>query len=80
MPLRHVINDEIAVKNIKDNYHNKIKKIIDENDFKLTFWFDNEDYHYEPNLYIPNKNNKTFFYTFFHFKRRFLYSKIYYPV
>jgi spore maturation protein CgeB len=73
MPLRHIINDEIAVRNINNNYHNKIKKIVDENDFKLTFWFDNEDYDVESSLYIPNKNNKTYF-----FKRNYNKNKKYF--
>jgi len=35
MPVRHVINDEVAVKDIRENYDTKIKKIIDNNNFNL---------------------------------------------
>ena len=55
MPVRHVINDEVAVKDIRENYDTKIKKIIDNNNFNLVAFFDNEDYSHDPNLYINNK-------------------------
>lgn len=60
MPLRHIINNEIAVKNIRQNYENKIKKIVDENEFKLILFFDNEDYYHDPNQYLPNIKKNTY--------------------
>jgi hypothetical protein len=55
MPVRHVINDEPAVSDIRENYDTKIKKIMDNNSFKLLVFFDNEDYPHDPNLYIKNE-------------------------
>jgi hypothetical protein len=56
MPVRHVLNDEIAVKDIRGNYDNIIKPIIFNNNFKFLAFFDNEDYNVNPNLYIQHPN------------------------
>lgn len=56
MPVRHVINDEVAVKDIIGNYENKIKPIIFNNNFKFLAFFDNEDYDVNPNKYIQHPN------------------------
>ena len=56
MPIRHLGNNEAAVENIRNNYNTKIKKIIDENNFQKICFFDNEDYEYDPNIFIPNPN------------------------
>ena len=55
MPLRHVVNDEIAVKDIRGNYDNFIKLIIENNEFKFLAFFDNEDYNVNPNNYVWTK-------------------------
>ena len=60
MPLRHVVNDEIAVKDIRGNYDNFIKPIIENNEFKFLAFFDNEDYNVNPNNYIPKPNTYFF--------------------
>jgi hypothetical protein len=63
MPLRHIINDEMRVRDIRTNYDAKIKIIIDNNSFEHIFFFDNEDYDVDPNLYVKNtlEKNITFF-------------------
>ena len=43
MPVRHVLNDEVAVRDIRGNYDNIIKPIIFNNNFKFLAFFDNED-------------------------------------
>jgi len=58
MSLRHIINDEIVVRDIRTNYETKIKIIIDNNSFKHIFFFDNEDYDVDPNLYVKNTLEK----------------------
>jgi hypothetical protein len=58
MPLRHIINDEIVVRDIRTNYETKIKIIIDNNSFEHIFFFDNEDYDVDPNLYVKNTLEK----------------------
>jgi len=73
MPLRHLANNEPAVENIRKNYYNIIKKIIDENNFKKVCFFDNEDYDCDPVNYIPNPTNNVIF-----FKRNYNKTKIYY--
>jgi len=70
MPIRHLGNNEPAVENIRNNYNTKIKKIIDENNFKKVCFFDNEDYEYDPNIFIPNPN-------ILFFKRNCSKNKIY---
>jgi hypothetical protein len=56
MPVRHVLNDEIVVRDIRGNYDNIIKPIIFNNNFKFLAFFDNEDYNVNPNLYIQHPN------------------------
>lgn len=73
MPLRHIINDEIAVKDIRSNYETKIKPIIENNSFKHIIFFDNEDYDVDPNLYIKNTVEKNIQF----FKRNYDLKTIY---
>jgi len=56
MPLRHTINDEPGVRDIRGNYDNYIKPIIQNNTFKFLAFFDNEDYNVNPNNYIKIPN------------------------
>jgi len=56
MPVRHVLNDEVAVRDIRGNYDNIIKPIIFNNNFKYLAFFDNEDYDVNPNKYIKHPN------------------------
>jgi hypothetical protein len=56
MPIRHILNDEIAVRDIRENYENVIKPIIFNNNFKYLVFFDNEDYNVNPNKYIQHPN------------------------
>ncbi len=56
MPIRHILNDEIAVRDIRENYENVIKPIIFNNNFKYLAFFDNEDYDVNPNKYIQHPN------------------------
>lgn len=64
MPVRHILNDEIAVRDIRKNYENIIKSIIFNNNFKFLAFFDNEDYNVNPNIYIKHPN-------IFFFKRNY---------
>jgi len=56
MPVRHVVNDEERVRDIRSNYDNVIKPIIFNNNFKFLAFFDNEDYDVNPNKYILHPN------------------------
>lgn len=56
MPVRHILNDEVAVKDIRGNYENVIKPIIFNNKFTFLAFFDNEDYDVNPNKYIQHPN------------------------
>jgi hypothetical protein len=56
MPIRHILNNEIAVRDIRENYENVIKPIIFNNNFKYLAFFDNEDYDVNPNKYIKHPN------------------------
>lgn len=56
MPVRHILNDEIAVQDIRGNYENVVKHIIFNNNFKYLAFFDNEDYVVNPNKYIKHPN------------------------
>ena len=56
MPVRHILNDEIAIRDIRENYENIIKPIIFNNNFKFLAFFDNEDYDVNPNKYIKHPN------------------------
>jgi hypothetical protein len=56
MPLRHIVNDEESVRDIRGNYDNHIKPIIDNNKFKFLAFFDNEDYDVNPNNYVKIPN------------------------
>jgi hypothetical protein len=73
MPLRHIINDEIVVRDIRTNYETKIKIIIDNNSFEHIFFFDNEDYDVDPNLYVKNTLEKNILF----FKRNYDKKTIY---
>jgi hypothetical protein len=64
MPVRHILNHEIAVRDIRKNYENIIKSIIFNNNFKFLAFFDNEDYNVNPNIYIKHPN-------IFFFKRNY---------
>jgi hypothetical protein len=70
MPVRHVLNDEVAVRDIRGNYDNIIKPIIFNNNFKYLAFFDNEDYDVNPNKYIKHPN--------IHFFKRNYDKKVYY--
>ena len=70
MPVRHILNDEIAVKDIRGNYENIIKPIIFNNNFKFLAFFDNEDYDVNPNKYIQHPN--------IHFFKRNYDGKVHY--
>jgi hypothetical protein len=70
MPVRHILNDEIAVKDIRFNYENIIKPIIFNNKFKFLAFFDNEDYNVNPNKYIQHPN--------IHFFKRNYDKKVFY--
>jgi hypothetical protein len=56
MPVRHILNDEEAVRDIRGNYENTIRPIIFNNNFKFLAFFDNEDYDVNPNKYIEHHN------------------------
>ena len=70
MPVRHILNDEVAVKDIRGNYENIIKPIIFNNNFKFLAFFDNEDYDVNPNKYIQHPN--------IHFFKRNYDGKVHY--
>jgi len=70
MPVRHILNDEVAVMEIKGNYENIIKPIIFNNNFKFLAFFDNEDYDVNPNKYIQHPN--------IHFFKRNYDKNVYY--
>ena len=70
MPVRHILNDEVAVRDIRGNYENIIKPIIFNNNFKFLAFFDNEDYNVNPNLYIQHPN--------IHFFKRNYDKNVYY--
>ena len=70
MPVRHILNDEVAVRDIRGNYENIIKPIIFNNNFKFLAFFDNEDYNVNPNKYIQHPN--------IHFFKRNYDKNVYY--
>ena len=70
MPVRHVLNDEEAVRDIRGNYENIIKPIIFNNNFIILAFFHNEDYDVNPNKYIQHPN--------IHFFKRNYDKKIHY--